>query len=70
MLTERPITPSTLGVKDLNWQIEWDKDLCTQCGRCTTVCPVNAIELGVFRKREIITPAGLLKKAENKHTVF
>ncbi|WP_421903344.1 glutamate synthase-related protein [Maridesulfovibrio sp.] len=70
MLTERPITPSTLGVKDLNWQIEWDKDLCTQCGRCTTVCPVNAIELGVFRKREIITPAGLMKKAENKHTVF
>ncbi|ACS81330.1 MULTISPECIES: glutamate synthase-related protein [Maridesulfovibrio] len=70
MLTERPITPSTLGVKDLNWQIEWDKDLCTQCGRCTSVCPVNAIELGVFRKREIITPAGLMKKAENKHTVF
>lgn len=70
MLTERPITPSTLGVKDLDWQIKWDKDLCTQCGRCTTVCPVNAIELGVFRKREIITPAGLMKKAENKHTVF
>ncbi len=70
MLTERPITPSTLGVKDLDWQIKWDKELCTQCGRCTTVCPVNAIELGVFRKREIITPAGLLKKAENKHTVF
>ncbi|WP_319778167.1 glutamate synthase-related protein [Maridesulfovibrio sp.] len=70
MLTERPITPSTLGVKDLNWQIEWDKNLCTQCGRCTSVCPVNAIELGVFRKREIKTPASLLKKAENEYTVF
>ena len=70
MLTERPITPSTLGVKDLNWQIEWDKDLCTQCGRCTSVCPVNAIELGVFRKREIKTPASLLKKAENEYKVF
>ncbi|NDV27438.1 glutamate synthase-related protein [Desulfovibrio sp. JC010] len=70
MLTERPITPSTLGVKDLNWQIEWDKNLCTQCGRCTSVCPVNAIELGVFRKREIKTPASLMKKAENEYTVF
>ncbi|WP_432734881.1 glutamate synthase-related protein [Maridesulfovibrio sp. FT414] len=70
MLTERPITPSTLGVKDLNWQIEWDKNLCTQCGRCTSVCPVNAIELGVFRKREIKTPAGLRTKAENEYSIF
>ncbi|WP_027723374.1 glutamate synthase-related protein [Maridesulfovibrio zosterae] len=70
MLTERPITPSTLGVKDLPWQIEWDKDLCTQCGRCTSVCPVNAIELGVFRKREIKTPAGLRTKAENSYSIF
>lgn len=70
MLTERPVTPSTLGVKDLPWQIDWDKDLCTQCGRCTSVCPVNAIELGVFRKREIKTPAGLRTKAENSYSIF
>ena len=47
------ITPSTLSVKDLPWQILWDKDKCALCGRCTAVCPVNAIELGVFRKRRI-----------------
>ena len=47
------ITPSTLSVKDLPWQILWQKDKCTLCGRCTAVCPVNAIELGVFRKRLI-----------------
>jgi ferredoxin len=47
------ITPSTLSVKDLPWQILWHKDKCTLCGRCTAVCPVNAIELGVFRKRRI-----------------
>jgi glutamate synthase (NADPH/NADH) large chain len=40
------ITPSTLSVKDLPWQILWHKDKCTLCGRCTAVCPVNAIELG------------------------
>jgi glutamate synthase (NADPH/NADH) large chain len=47
------ITPSTLSVKDLLWQILWHKDKCTLCGRCTAVCPVNAIELGVFRMRRI-----------------
>ena len=47
------VTPSTLSVKDLPWQILWHKDKCTLCGRCTAVCPVNAIELGVFRKRRI-----------------
>ena len=47
------ITPSTLSVKDLPWQVLWSKEKCTLCGRCTAVCPVNAIELGVFRKRRI-----------------
>ena len=53
MPSVRPITPSTLSIKDLPWQIAWDKDKCTLCGSCTAVCPVNAIELGVFRKRSI-----------------
>jgi glutamate synthase (NADPH/NADH) large chain len=53
MLPDRPIAPSTLSVKDLLWQIDWRKNQCTLCGRCTSVCPVNAIELGVFRKRTV-----------------
>ena len=53
MLPNRPITPSTLSVKDLPWQILWNKEKCTLCGKCTTTCPVNAIELGVFRKRVV-----------------
>ena len=59
MPPNRPITPSTLSVKDLPWQILWDKETCTLCGSCTAVCPVNAIELGVFRKRLIEPPVGL-----------
>ena len=51
MQPNRPITPSTLSIKDLPWQILWSKEKCTLCGRCTAVCPVHAIELGVFRKR-------------------
>jgi glutamate synthase (NADPH/NADH) large chain len=58
MQPERPITPSTLSVKDLPWQIGWNRDTCTLCGKCTAVCPVNAIELGVFRKRVMEPPLG------------
>ena len=53
------ISPSTLSVKDLPWQILWDKDKCTLCGQCTAICPVNAVELGVFRKRSVEPPVGL-----------
>ena len=59
MFSDRPITPSTLSVKDLPWQILWNKDKCTLCGQCTAVCPVQAVELGVFRKRMVEPPVGL-----------
>ncbi len=55
MSANRPITPSTLSIKDLPWQIHWSKEKCTLCGHCTAVCPVNALELGVFRKRSVET---------------
>ena len=59
MESERPIAPSTLSVKDLPWQILWDLDKCTLCGKCTALCPVNAIELGVFRKRLLEPPTDI-----------
>jgi len=59
MSTNGKITPSSLSLKDLIWQIEWDKDKCTLCGQCTAVCPVQTIELAVFRKRVVDTPVGL-----------
>ena len=43
MLSNGFITPSSLSVKDLLWQIQWDKEKCTLCGRCAAVCPVQAI---------------------------
>jgi glutamate synthase (NADPH/NADH) large chain len=70
MLPDRPIAPSTLSIKDLPWQIEWRKDKCTLCGRCTAVCPVNAIELGVFRKRVVATSLDSDKPPSNVYTVF
>lgn len=70
MLPERPITPSTLSVKDLPWQILWSKEKCTLCGRCTAVCPVQAIEMGVFRKRLIEAGLNLDKDPSSVHKVY
>ena len=74
MFPNGTITPNTLSVKDLLWQIHWDKEKCTLCGRCTAVCPVHAIELGVHRKRLIQTPQvgelGLVNTLSNVYQVY
>jgi len=62
--------PSTLNQKDLLWHILWDKAKCTLCGKCTAVCPVRAIELGVHRKREVNVPVGLVEKPSNIYSVY
>ena len=70
MPSNRPVTPSTLSVKDLPWQIAWDKDRCTLCGSCTAVCPVHAIELGVYRKRQIFPSISIAKDSRNEYSIF
>lgn len=74
MLSNGFITPSSLSVKDLPWQIHWEKDKCTLCGRCTAVCPVHAIELGVHRKRLVEIPGvgelGTNKNSSNVYQVY
>jgi glutamate synthase (NADPH/NADH) large chain len=70
MQPERPITPSSLSVKDLPWQILWDKEKCTLCGKCTAVCPVNAIEFGVFRKQTVKPPIGFAETPAGKYEAY
>ncbi|MBW2107476.1 MAG: 4Fe-4S binding protein [Deltaproteobacteria bacterium] len=70
MSSNGKIVPSTLSVKDLPWQIMWHKDRCTLCGRCTAVCPVNAIELGVHRRRVVETTMGLTEAPSNVFGVY
>ncbi len=70
MFPKRPITPATLSVKDLPWQITWRKDKCTLCGQCTAVCPVNAVELGVFRKRNVPVDFNLTRRPENEFEIY
>ncbi len=70
MPSNRPIAPSSLSIKDLPWQIHWNKDKCTLCGSCTAVCPVNAIELGVFRKRIVETALGINSSSSSVFNVY
>ncbi len=70
MPSNRKITPSTLSVTDLPWQILWDKDQCTLCGQCTAVCPVQAIEPAVFRKRIVNTVLTTTADITDQHTVY
>ncbi len=70
MSANRPVTPSTLSIKDLPWQILWDKEKCTLCGRCTAVCPVQSLELGVFRKRSIETNLAERHSSSSVFNVF
>ena len=69
MPSNAAIAPGTLSHVDLPWQINWTKDKCTLCGQCVAVCPVRAIELGVFRKREIKAAFGLTTTSENQYSV-
>jgi glutamate synthase (NADPH/NADH) large chain len=64
------LKPSTLSTKDLPWQLLWSKEKCTLCGRCTAVCPVQAIEPGVHRKRVLHVPLGLTEKPGNVFGVY
>jgi glutamate synthase (NADPH/NADH) large chain len=64
------VTPSSLSLKDLRWQIDWQKDKCSLCGRCTAICPVQAIELGVHRQRLVEAPAGLRAAPDTVFTVY
>ena len=64
------LTPSTLSVNDHPWRLDWDIHACTLCGRCTAVCPVSAIELGVFRKRSLETTPALAKKPTSSFSIY
>jgi glutamate synthase (NADPH) large chain len=69
MPPNRPITPDALSIKDLIWQIDWDKEKCALCGQCTAICPVNAIELKAFRKRNVYASIADIK-TYNEFNIF
>ena len=46
-----------LSVMEFPYIIRWRDDRCTRCGRCTAVCPTNAIEPTVFLRRNLVSEA-------------
>ncbi len=76
-----PANPSSLTHIDLPWIIAHREDRCTLCGRCTTVCPTEAIKLSYSRQRmprldisaggkgtsQFRTFVGIRQKTELKH---
>ncbi|MCX5870034.1 MAG: glutamate synthase-related protein [Deltaproteobacteria bacterium] len=71
MVSARSISvgPSSLGYTDLPWIIQHREDRCTLCGRCTAVCPKEAIYLAYRRQR--MPKLDVLKKARgNEYRTF
>lgn len=52
-----------ISIKDLPWQINWQKEKCSLCGKCAAVCPVNALELKKFNQQSI----GIKQKTTSKN---
>ncbi len=70
MSSNRSLEPSSLSLNDLPWQIQYNNDRCTLCGQCTAVCPVKAIELTVFRKRNLKTSVNQPHSHSSEYTTF
>ena len=44
-----------LAKDDLQWQIEYNSDRCTICGRCIASCPFGSIEASIEKRRKVIS---------------
>ncbi|MDD5758883.1 MAG: glutamate synthase-related protein [Desulfobulbaceae bacterium] len=64
-----PSTPSSLTYHDLPWIVEHREDRCTLCGRCTSVCPTEAIYLA-YRRQRMPKLDILQKKRGNEYRTF
>jgi glutamate synthase (NADPH/NADH) large chain len=62
-------SPGSLTYHDLPWIIQHREDRCTLCGRCTSVCPVQAIYL-TYRRQRIPKLDILQKKRGNDYRTF
>ncbi len=64
-----PSTPSSLTYHDLPWVIEHREDRCTLCGKCTSICPKEAIQL-TYRRQRMPQLEVLKKKRGSTYRTF
>lgn len=62
-------SPGSLTYNDLPWIIQHREDRCTLCGRCASVCPVQAIYL-TYRRQRVPKLDILKKKRGNDYRTF
>jgi glutamate synthase (NADPH/NADH) large chain len=55
-----------LSLKEFPYIIRWRDDRCTRCGRCTAVCPVNAIEPSPHVHRVVLSEGIIPKPRTNR----
>ena len=58
-----------VGVNDLPWKIEYDRDRCTMCGSCVASCSFQAIKASVERK-SITRSEGREPKPLHEHSAI
>ena len=64
--TDFDAEPVRLGIKepsDLTWKQLFDLDACTECGRCTSVCPATAAGKPLSPKRVILDLRDAIRSA-------
>ena len=64
-----PSTPSSLTYHDLPWIIEHREDRCQLCGKCTSVCPKECLQL-TYRRQRMPRLDILQKKRGSEYKTF
>jgi glutamate synthase (NADPH/NADH) large chain len=63
------IKVNELAKDDLVWQIDYNSDRCTLCGKCVASCPFNAIEASVEKRRKVVSESATPTPKVNFQTV-
>lgn len=48
-----PVKANDIAKDDLMWQIEYNKDRCTLCGKCVAACTFGAIKASVEKRKKV-----------------
>lgn len=61
----RDIKANDISKGDLMWQIEYNPQRCTLCGKCAAACTFNAIKPSVERRKKVFSEGALPKAQVN-----
>lgn len=53
------VETTSINKEDVMWQIEYDPNKCTLCGRCVAVCTFGAIKADIEKRRKVLSEGNL-----------